>query len=155
MEQTQGIFVSKFYEMDPQFEDLVPSGTLLQNGMMVLLEDSMMRADPATLNSSSETHNRYEGERAREVNRWCEVTHLEVRKRFDYDDIGAVIGESSPIISFVAVYFDGTKKKRRYDASYAWLVKLDSIPKCTNPECPQAGDCELNDDFVRECVENF
>lgn len=148
-EQTSSIFVDKFYEMDPEFEDLLSHGKHLQNGMIVLLEDSLMREETTSRND-------YAAERMREVNRWCEVSQLEIIRRYDYDDqMGSVIAESAPLISFIAIYSDGTKKKRRYDSSYAWIVKLDSVPKCTNPECPQAGNCPLNEKMVRECVENF
>ena len=116
------LFVDKFYEMDPQFEDLLPDGTYLQDGMVVLVEDSFIRADPSN-------DNKYEIERARETNRWATVSHIKVMKRWEHDDMGRVLGESSPLVSFVATYGDGTKKKRSYDASYAWIVKLDSMPK--------------------------
>lgn len=115
------VFVDKFYEMDPQFEDLIPEGTQLRDGMIVLLEDSTLRSDPDALLS------KYDEERMREVNRWCTVSELTVRRRFDRNEMGDVIDEASPLISFIAIYADGTKKKRTYDASYAWIVKLESI----------------------------
>lgn len=116
------LFVEKFYEMDPQFEDLLPNGTHLKDGMVVLLEDSLHRADPSRINE-----NPYEAEKARAVNRWATVSHVEVIQRWERNDHGEVIGGYSPLVTFVATYGDGTKKKRSYDASFAWIVKLDSL----------------------------
>lgn len=117
------LFVDKYYDMDPQFEDLLPDGTYLQDGMVVLLEDSMLRADP------SRAENVHEIERAKEANRWATVSHVKVTKRWAHNEHGDALGETSPLVSFVATYGDGTKKKRSYDASYAWIVKLDSMSK--------------------------
>ena len=108
------MFVDKFYEMDPQFEDLLPDGSYLKEGMVVLLEDSMFRADSERVEA-----NPYEAEKMREANRWCRVTHLEIGNRYD----------PNPLIKFIAVYGDGVKKKRVYNVSFAWIVKIDSIPQ--------------------------
>lgn len=108
----QPTYVSRFYEMDPEVDDLLPDGTYLRDGMHVLLEDSWMRGDADRAGC-----NVFEDERLREANRWCEVSHLTIQPRPD----------AMPLVSFVAIYPDGTKKKRRYDASYAWLVRLFSL----------------------------
>lgn len=101
-------YVEQYAEMDPQTEDLLPTGRYLNNGMIVLIESRIMRNDIADLESKSG----YYKDRARENNRWCMVT--EVHNRGD-------------ITSFVAVYADGTKRVRRLNQSYAWYVKIDSV----------------------------
>jgi len=106
------VFVDRFYEMDPEFEDLL-SGRDLKDGMVVLIEDYMLRGDPEHLGSD----NRYEQARIRETNRWCTVTNV----RLTYGQY--------PCVTFFAVYADGTKRKRMYAQEYAWIVKLDSIPE--------------------------
>ena len=121
------LFVDKFYEMNPETDDLLAEGTELENGMIVLLEDSLMREDPERVDSTA-LGTRYQQERLREVNRWCEVMNFKVQRRFEHDDMGSVLTEVDPLVEFVALYSDGTKKKRRYAASYAWIVKKDSIP---------------------------
>lgn len=107
-------FVSKFYGMDPEVDDLLPDGTYLRNGMVVLVEDPLIRAD------EERAGDRWERPRLLECNRWCEVSCLTVIPRHG-------MGTSSPLVSFVGVYPDGTKRKRQYDASYAWLVRRFSI----------------------------
>lgn len=109
--------VSKFYRMNPETDDMISNGQLLENGMIVLLEDSMIRADPDSPLSKYEVH------RAEETNRWCEVSELEIRRRFEHGETGYAIGEGSPLVTFVGIYSDGVKIKRSYDSSYAWLVK--------------------------------
>lgn len=116
---TQPAFVAKFYEMDPDVDDLLPDGTHLRNGMVVLIEESLVRAD------ETRCDDRWERPRLLEANRWCEVSYLTVTPR--YDDSGFHCREISPLISFVGVYPDGTKRKRQYDASYAWLVRKFSM----------------------------
>lgn len=109
---TQPAFVPKFYEMDPEVDDLLPDGTCLRDGMVVLIEDSLIRADEERADS------KWELARLREVNRWCEVSHVLITPRHD---------GSRPLIQFIGIYPDGTKRKRTYDSSYAWLVRLFSI----------------------------
>lgn len=102
-------YVSKFYVMEPQHDDLV-FGDALREGMIVLLEDSLMRQDMNYVTSG------YDLERADEVNRWCVVLDLKVIPR-----------DGSPLVRFVGEYEDGTKKVRTYDASFGWLVKKVSM----------------------------
>src|SRR5690348_203673 len=104
------LYVDRFYEMKPGFEDL-RFGTDLRNGMIVLLADHLLRGDPERMNE-----NGYEAQRVKTVNAWCTVSELNVIPRF-----------GSPLIRFVGLYADGVKRIRTYDASYAWIVKLDSI----------------------------
>ena len=114
MNDAESMYVSKWYVMDPQFEDLV-FGDDLREGMIVLLEDSMFRTDLAHIVSG------YDQDRADECNRWCEVTQLRVISRTDEHG-----RPSSPLIRFIGRYGDGTKRVRQFDASFAWVVKLGS-----------------------------
>jgi hypothetical protein len=118
-----GIYMDKHYAMNPEFDDLLPEGTDLKDGMIVLLEDSMMRGDV-----DRATRDKYEFERVSEVNQWCTVSNIKITQRWERDDMGRVLSEGSPLVSFIATYPDGVKRKRTYDASYAWLVKKASIP---------------------------
>lgn len=119
------------YDMNPQTEDLISSGDKLENGMVVLLESSLVKESLSALGRPG-LGSEYALNRLKENNRWCEVTELQVTPRY---------GETnSPLISFVAVYADGTKRKRSYDASYAWFVKKDSLPKPAEPENTEAAE---------------
>jgi hypothetical protein len=100
-------FIPKFYTMDPKTEDLLFSGRDLANGMVILVADSDSRQNLKRLDAD------WELDRAFENNRWAKVTNLQV------------LGNS---LSFVAVYEDGSKRIRSCSVSYAWFVKLDSVP---------------------------
>jgi hypothetical protein len=112
-----GMYVDRFYEMDAAYEDLI-FGDELCEGMIVLLEDSLFRGDPARAFSETDDHSRWERDKCKEINRWCTVTRLLVTPRHD----------AEPLIRFVGEYPDGTKRVRQYSASYAWFVKRESIP---------------------------
>ena len=108
----QSLYVSRFYEMDPTFDDLV-AGPDLRDGMVVLIEDHLMRGDVDRATGSSDQHAAsYEMARVRENNRWCTVTRLTHR------------GE---LVHFVGEYADGTKAPRTYNEAYYWLVKRASM----------------------------
>lgn len=109
-------YVSKFREMDPETEDLIADGEDLKNGMRVLIADPMNRKDVSHgfNDSLGGVVVEYLLDRAKERNRWCTVSQLSYRDE---------------IVSFVAIYDDGTKRKRTYNCSWAWFVKLDSMPK--------------------------
>jgi hypothetical protein len=98
-------FVDRGYEMDPALEDIW-FGDELHTGMVVLLEDGLIREDRPRDDS-------YARARFRETARWCKI------ERFRPVNDG--------IISFVAVYADGTKRVRTYNKSYAWFVKKATI----------------------------
>jgi hypothetical protein len=110
MSAQQGLYVERHYEMDPKFEDVI-YGWDLRDGMVVLIEDALMRGDPARM------HEPHEGRRVRECNAWCRVEQLR-----------ATPGPQDPLVSFMGVYGDGVKRPRTYAASYAWIVKKDSLP---------------------------
>lgn len=103
-------FVPKFYKLDPDTEDLLPSGSHLANGMVVLI-GSPERRDRPEHNDSD-----WMNDRIQERNRWCTVTNLE----FSRQDLRHQI-------SFVGVYEDGSKRKRTYHVSDSWIVKITSI----------------------------
>lgn len=113
-------FVPQYYTMDPETEDLLPSGDMLRDGMVVLLESPSWRfIDVDKKNVSDAAFSL-----ALERNRWCTITHLKSR-------LGRV--------SFVGVYEDGTKRMRLVPRpDLAWLVKLDSIP----PHITESGKYE-------------
>lgn len=99
------VYVSRFYEMDPQFEDVI-FGADLRDGMVVLLEDHLLRGELDRMDE------KYEMARVREANRWCTVTRLT---------------RSGPLVRFIGLYGDDTKLVRSYHADYAWIVKKDSL----------------------------
>lgn len=103
--------VDKYFQMDPETDDLLPTGDKLEVGMVVLIEDYTKRiAIPeggvVTLNGVSQYL-------ALESNRWCRISDVKV------------VGMS---LSFVATYADGTKRKRFESVTNAWYVKKDSKP---------------------------
>lgn len=101
-------FVDKYYEMDPETEDVLDNGSLVIDGMKVLLED------PAFRQKIHEDMAPYEISAARVTNRWATVENRKL--------IGANI-------SFIAVYGDGIKRKVSLAVEHAWIVKKDSIPR--------------------------
>lgn len=115
--------VSKFYETDPQTDDLLPDGEHLKDGMVVLIESRMLRE---YVSNSDEVVRPYRQDRIKENNRWAAVSHLVYH---------------GDIVSFIATYADGTKRKRTYACGYAWVVKLDSVPNDEQlPTCDHAID---------------
>lgn len=107
-------FVSKFYRMNPETDDLLPNGRALRVGMRVLIDDTKRRIDTNVEGGMSD----WQYDNALELNRWCTIMGgLEV---------------SLSQTRFIAQYDDGTKRLRVVDTSYPWLVKLDSIPESTD-----------------------
>jgi hypothetical protein len=121
-------YVSKYYEMDPKTEDLI-DGRDIKDGMRILIADPIMRENTFWTDAEPDAHWL---DRAKELNRWCVVSRLEASHR--------------GVVSFFAVYDDDTKRKRTYNVSHAWLVKLNSIPKTDEipeqeyPTCDHAID---------------
>lgn len=114
-------FTPKYYTMDPETEDLLSDGTLLKNGMVVLIENDENRTTiQAELGESNSA-------RAFRWNRWSTVSNVAVIDSY---------------VSFIAVYTDGTKRKLAAGVDDAWYVKLDSIPsrKYSEGDTP----CELS-----------
>lgn len=109
--ETTEKYVPKFYQMDPETEDVFPNGSFLSNGMKVLLED------PAKRTKVDGDLEDWQEARALEDNRWCVVERL------------VVLGTQ---VTFVGVYEDGTKRTRRLEMSNSWIVKIDSIGDAAN-----------------------
>ncbi len=110
---TESAFVDRYYEMDPETEDVLDNGTLIVDGMKVLVEDPTYRVDIEKHLSTAEVV------RARMRNRWATVEGSKV-----FVDAG-----EKPLLTFVGVYEDGVKRKWSIPTSYAWIVKTDSIPR--------------------------
>lgn len=106
-------YVSKFYEMDPETEDVLHNGALLLDGMKVLIEDPNVREFP-TDNMGPASINK-----ARLRNRWCTVDQVKVENQ----------QHNGPTVSFVGIYEDGIKRKTSLSVHYGWIVKKDSIPR--------------------------
>lgn len=83
---------AKSYVAHESTDDIM-KGKDLRDGMIVLIEDPVMRYSAGA------------GE-------WCEVTRLEVIPTRDW-----------PMVKFVGRYADGTMRVRSYAASYEWIVK--------------------------------
>lgn len=109
----------KYRDMDTQTEELLSRGSLLENGMVVLIEDPAYRTNLRRLNMGSEESQLAATDEAKVANRWCEVSEVFCRR---------------DVLTFVAIYPDGTKRKRTHASDAAWFVKLDSLPKEEEPE---------------------
>lgn len=106
-------FVGKYFQMDPETDNLLFDGSYLRDGMIVLAGDSSMRAEIRSREMPGEIL-----EQALTHNRWCEVEHV-------------VFSNSD--VSFIAIYEDGTKKKRAHLRGLSWYVKIDSIADNEDP----------------------
>lgn len=125
-------FVSKYYRMDPETEDLFPNGRHLRNGMRVLVGKSGLRVDV-----NRDDLNDWEEERAFERNRWCTVGALEIK------DDG---------ITFIGVYDDGSKMMRTYSIDSPWLVKIDSLARFEETDPRVAKIVELVDEVMGDAI---
>ena len=106
-------FVPLDYLMDPATEDVIP-GSKLRDGMVVLLDDTLLRFDPDSLEKSQSKRDLVS---AYKTARWCRVTNLNTTPN----------NYTGTIRHFIGVYADGSKFSRQYNAHYNWFVKLDSI----------------------------
>ena len=107
------MYLDKYYEMDPNTDDLLFDGTLLRNDMIVVVGDEQFRGDTTAEMTPSNA------ERIKMFNRWCMVSNL-------------VVGREQ--IAFIATYDDGTKRKIVCDVRWPWLVKLNSIRPDQQPQ---------------------
>lgn len=96
--------IPRYYQMDPETDDLLYADEL-EDGMMVLIGEPEGRAD--------ETNPEFFGMSLLNFNRWCKVSKL----RLNHD-----------IVTFIGVYPDGSKTRRVSDATMTWLVKKATIP---------------------------
>lgn len=97
----------QYYRMNPAEECVIPSGKLLTEGMVVLLENPSLKADivKALTDDEAAWH-------ANIQNRWCRVTHLDT---------------SSSFTVFVGVYADNWQATRVIVTGHSWIVKIDSM----------------------------
>jgi hypothetical protein len=105
--QVEGL-VDAFYEMDPETEDVLSNGTLVVDGMKVLIESPSNRT---IVHDQLSDTGLYE---ARRDNSWCKVENSAIEGAY---------------VTFVGVYEDGVKRKRTVAKSEAWIVKKDTIPR--------------------------
>lgn len=107
-------YVSKYYEMDPETDDLIANGEQLENGMRVICEDPDPKNDLDTMQSGDRQwwNIGITRERANRWNRWMTVSEV-------------IPGDE--ITEFVGVYDDGTKKKFNVASLVGWYVKKDSL----------------------------
>lgn len=105
--------VKGVFKMDPR-EEVLLRGEQLDDGMRVLIEDSLTRG--GTYRGWSETDD-YQNQRLIEGARWCTVKDL----RRSPDNL--------EVISFIGHYDDGHEAKRSYHKSYMWYVKIGSISR--------------------------
>jgi hypothetical protein len=114
-EETEGRseFVDQFYLMDPVDEDVLHNGTLVIDGMKVLIESPTYREKIHPNMSAGDTYD------ALKNNRWATVTESKI---VDH-------GNGINSLAFVGVYDDGVKMKIDNPVNLAWIVKKDSIPR--------------------------
>lgn len=98
--------VDKYYEANNEFEYVLPSSKDLKDGMIVLTNEVELRQDTARW------MDHYRMDRADAMNRWCEVTELDVGDR---------------IVSFVGVYANGIRELRWFTTDSSWIVKRDDV----------------------------
>lgn len=99
--ETDGM-VDKWYEMDPDTEDLLYDGGELMDGMFVLLENPEMRVDVREELTDEELF------RARRTNRWMQISRVKVTDKH---------------VSFMAEFEDGVKSKLEFPVDESWIVK--------------------------------
>ncbi len=101
-------FVPLYYMNDPETEDLI-FGDMLKEGMVVLLEDTVLRPDPDYYQTSSAQAQ----VRIQETARWGRIVDLR---------------RTNDIVTFICEYSDGSKRRRSYNISFTWYVKKASMP---------------------------
>ena len=119
MGEIPSTMVPKYYEMNPDTEDLIFNGDTLINGMVVLLTstEAKQELDQPGRWFGKRKLTPSEKHRARVCNRWCRVTELDI------------VGNH---VRFVGVYADGTKHPRASSAMNSWLVRFDSLDDLTS-----------------------
>lgn len=105
-------YVPKYFEMDPNTDDVIPTGEDLAIGMVVLTELNDKRIDiERAVGSMSDS----EIQLMRKWNRWGKiVSHPGLTEDNE--------------VYFIVEYDDGTKKQIRMNKYQAWYVKKDSMP---------------------------
>jgi hypothetical protein len=106
------IYVPKYYVMDPETDDVIPTGEELKVGMVVLTELSAKRIDISRAVGSMSAS---EIEQLNVFNRWGKV-------------VSHPVFDKSNTVYFVLEYDDGTKHQIQMNKYQAWYVKKDSLP---------------------------
>jgi len=109
--------VDKYYRMNPETDDVLANGNLLQKGMKVLVGDPNLREN---YEDEMSLANKY---RYDKFNRWSTIdsdVHF-FKKPNDF-----------VYVSFVALYEDGAKMPMHVATFYPWLIKKDTIPAVEN-----------------------
>jgi len=117
----KGLWVARDYQVNPDLEEILVSGRLVEEGMLVLVEPHSYRTDIRALETA--TDDDAEGtvmnvfgpppravviEHLNRQNRWCFVTQLQ---------------KNETEIAFVGIYHDGTQAVRYYPIDAPWLVR--------------------------------
>lgn len=121
-------FEDKYFIMDPKIHELLPDGTYLRDGMLVLTEDDKKRTSLSErLKTTPPELSQYfldeiqqsplETSKLLMANRWCKVANV---KKIEYP--------SHHEIHFVGVYWDGSKRKWVANINAAWYALKESIP---------------------------
>lgn len=127
-------FVKQYYMMDPAVEDLLPSGDMLEEGMVVIVEDETFRATEYAISIGSEQYLHT----ALQYNRWCTVSQI------------ATVGDR---IWFTGTFEDGTKRRFSHSINDAWIVKKDSIPEHPDAETEYELRPKRNQSKLTEALE--
>ena len=109
---TDGTFVDQYYQMDPTTDDLIRSYAV-RDGMRVLIESPTIKSE---LVPDKVQEDIVELTKALTYNRWATVTELAWNRK-------------EGMISFIALYDDGTKAGISFHMSHNWYVKLDTVPE--------------------------
>lgn len=132
-------------------EHFLFSGEKLREGMVVLVEQRF-RENPEILSPEYEARSRgfvpseYDRARVEESSRWAMVMDPKVR---------------GDILSFTAVYSDGTMRARSYNTSIKWatirIQEFTTLSEGINDceDCQVVGSRKNEDSFEEEFIKNF
>ena len=118
------------------------TGDKLQNGMIVVVEDRNFRENPERLSPEYPARkdgfvpSEYDRARVAETARWALVTDLKYRPN----------GPKSEIVSFTAIYADGTMRSRSCDISIKWAVLVESEVMFEDERCSLCGEVHSSGD---------
>lgn len=97
--------VDKWYEMDPEVEELIYDGTELVEGMVILIESPEMRVDVREVLTDEQLF------RARRTNRWMMISRI-------------MLSPDRTHVTFLAEFEDGVKSKLDFEVRESWLCKF-------------------------------
>lgn len=126
-------FEKKHFVPDPDTDTMIPSGRMLSDGMIVLVDSHILRQELSD-SKHQDDHTPENRLKVLKYNRWCRVTQLE-----SYDHIS---GEEH--VSFIGVYGGGIEFSWDRPTRVAWYVKKDSLQLVRALEA----EAELTDSVV-------